>query len=42
MTSGTFCPDGDRLPAGPTDVIGHAFAAESRTIVRVDVSSTED
>jgi hypothetical protein len=37
MTSGTLCPDGDRLPAGPTDAIGSAFAAESRTIVRVDV-----
>jgi sulfite oxidase len=37
MTSG-ISPDGDRLPAGPTDAIGHAFAAESRTIVRVDVS----
>ena len=36
MTSGILCPDGDRLPAGPTDAIGHAFAAESRTIVRVE------
>jgi sulfite oxidase len=38
MTSGILCPDGDRLPAGATDVIGYAFAAEGRTIVRVDVS----
>jgi sulfite oxidase len=38
MTSGILCPDGDRLPAGPTDVLGYAFAAEGRTIVRVDVS----
>jgi sulfite oxidase len=40
MTSGILCPDDDDgcLPAGPTDVIGYAFAAEGRTIVRVDVS----
>jgi sulfite oxidase len=39
MTSGILSPDdGDRVPAGPTDVIGYAFAAERRTIVRVDVS----
>jgi sulfite oxidase len=39
MTSGILSPDGgDRVPAGPTDVIGYAFAAAGRTIVRVDVS----
>jgi sulfite oxidase len=38
MTSGILCPDDDRVPAGLTDVIGYAFAAEGRTIVRVDVS----
>ena len=40
MTSGILCPDDDDgpLPAGPTEVIGYAFAAEGRTIVRVDVS----
>jgi sulfite oxidase len=38
MTSGILCPDDRRVPAGPTDVIGYAFAAEGRTIVRVDVS----
>jgi sulfite oxidase len=40
MTSGILCPGDDdaRLPAGPTEVIGYAFAAEGRTIVRVDVS----
>jgi sulfite oxidase len=38
MTSGILCPDGDGVPAGPTDVIGYAFAAEGRTIARVDVS----
>jgi sulfite oxidase len=39
MTSAILSPDhGDRLPAGPTDVIGYAFAAEGRRIARVDVS----
>jgi sulfite oxidase len=38
MTSGILCPDDHRVPAGPTDVIGYAFAAEGRTIARVDVS----
>jgi sulfite oxidase len=38
MTSGILCPDDDPVPAGPTDVIGYAFAAEGRTIARVDVS----
>jgi sulfite oxidase len=44
MTSGILRPDHDhdhddgRRPAGHTDVIGYAFAAEGRTIVRVDVS----
>jgi sulfite oxidase len=39
MTSGILSPDdGDRVAAGPTDVIGYAFAAAGRTIVRVDVS----
>jgi sulfite oxidase len=39
MTSAILSPDhGDRLPAGATDVIGYAFAAEGRRIARVDVS----
>jgi sulfite oxidase len=39
MTSAILSPDdGDRLPAGPTELIGYAFAAEGRRIARVDVS----
>jgi sulfite oxidase len=39
MTSGILTPDdGDRVPAGPTDVIGYAFPAEGRRVVRVEVS----
>jgi sulfite oxidase len=39
MTSGILSPaDGDGVPAGPTDVIGYAFAAEGRRVARVDVS----
>jgi sulfite oxidase len=39
MTSGILSPDdGHRVAAGPTDVIGYAFAAEGRCIARVDVS----
>jgi sulfite oxidase len=39
MTSGILSPDdGDRVPPGPTEVIGYAFAAEGRTVARVDVS----
>jgi sulfite oxidase len=39
MTSGILCPDdGGRVPPGPTEVIGYAFAAEGRTVARVDVS----
>jgi sulfite oxidase len=39
MTSAILRPeDGGREAAGPTEVTGYAFAAEGRTIVRVDVS----
>jgi sulfite oxidase len=39
MTSGILSPaDGDRVAAGPTDVIGYAFAAQGRRVARVDVS----
>jgi sulfite oxidase len=39
MTCGILVPDnGDRLDAGPTDVIGYAIASEGRSIARVDVS----
>jgi sulfite oxidase len=39
MTSGILAPDdGVRVPAGPTDIIGYAFAAEGRRVARVDVS----
>jgi sulfite oxidase len=39
MTSGILAPDdGVRMPAGPTDIIGYAFAAEGRRVARVDVS----
>jgi sulfite oxidase len=39
LTSAILTPDdGDRLPAGPTDVLGYAFASEGRGIARVDVS----
>jgi sulfite oxidase len=39
MTSGILSPDdGHRVPPGPRDVIGYAFAAAGRRVVRVDVS----
>ncbi|MBM0236508.1 sulfite oxidase [Micromonospora sp. ATA32] len=39
LTSAIISPDaGTSVAAGPTDVIGYAFAADGRTVVRVDVS----